>query len=57
MIKDMYIHHGHLDLNGMLADRASGTPLNKLMSLKCSRRQQPRNYVSSNNSEAMDMEG
>jgi hypothetical protein len=33
---DMIIQHGHMDLNGLLADRASGTSLNQLMAKECS---------------------
>ena len=33
---EMAIQHGHIDFNGLLADRASGVPLNQLMSKECS---------------------
>lgn len=36
MAIDMQIAHGHNDFIGMLADRASGVPLNKIMSRECS---------------------
>ena len=32
----MVMKHGHFDVNGLLADRASGIPLNELMSRNCS---------------------
>lgn len=36
MAMDMLLRHGHMDIQGMLADRASGVPLNELMSKNCS---------------------
>jgi hypothetical protein len=36
MAMDMAIVHGHLDLDGLLADRASGIPLNELKRQPCS---------------------
>ena len=36
MAIDMTIAHGHLDLDGLLADRASGIPLNELKQRPCS---------------------
>ena len=39
----MIITHGHRDERGLLADRASGIPLNKLMSMPCSECTEPRN--------------
>jgi hypothetical protein len=39
----MTLRHGHLDLKGLLADRASGIALNKLMSRECSKCGLPRN--------------
>jgi hypothetical protein len=36
MAMDMLLTHGHMDLTGLLADRASGVPLNELMTRNCS---------------------
>jgi hypothetical protein len=36
MAMDMILKHGHMDLTGLLADRASGIPLNELMTRNCS---------------------
>gem|GEM_PF-4337746 len=43
---DMMLNHGHEDYNGLLVDRASGIPLNKLMKRKCSKCEIPRNKKS-----------
>jgi hypothetical protein len=46
LIRDMKIIHKHSDLTGLIADRASGIPLNELMQRNCSRCGQPRNKKS-----------
>ena len=43
MAMDMIITHGHMDMLGLLADRASGIPLNELMTRNCSECGIPRN--------------
>ncbi len=43
----MIYEHGHMDVEGLLADRASGIPLNKLMLRNCSKCGKPRNQKSS----------
>lgn len=45
----MLTEHGHEDAYQMLADRASGIPLNRIMYQSCSRCQQPRNIKSKTN--------
>jgi len=39
----MQWRHGHMDTEGLLADRASGVPLNELLARNCSRCGVPRN--------------
>jgi hypothetical protein len=46
LCRDMVLQHGHIDPNGLLADRASGIPLNELMSRKCSQCETARNIRS-----------
>jgi hypothetical protein len=46
---EMRFQHGHSDPYGLAADRASGVPLNELMSKNCSRCGEPRNKKSSIN--------
>jgi hypothetical protein len=43
---DMLFKHGHEDFKGLLADRASGIPLNELMSKNCSECESPRGQKS-----------
>jgi len=43
---DMILKHGHMDIPGLLADRASGVPLNELMAGKCQQCGTPRNQKS-----------
>ena len=43
MSLDMTITHGRMDMLGLLADRASGIPLNELIARPCSRCRIPRN--------------
>jgi hypothetical protein len=42
----MILKHGHTDLWGLLADRATGVPLNELMTRNCSECGIPRNQKS-----------
>lgn len=44
--QQMIFEHGHQDLNGLLADRASGVKLNELMTRNCSKCGIPRNQQS-----------
>jgi len=46
LLGDMIIIHGHGDLTGLMADRASTVPLNELMLRNCSRCGEPRNKKS-----------
>ena len=46
MAVSMITTHGHMDLIGLLADRASGIPLNELMTRNCSDCGIPRNQKS-----------
>ena len=47
--KEMIVQHGHMDFFGLLADRASGVPLNELMLKNCSICGEPRNKQSKEN--------
>jgi len=46
LTKNMAFQHGHLDFEGLFADRASGVPLNDLMLRNCSKCGKPRNKKS-----------